>query len=472
MTAFLPAHGTLAGELARAALVAGAFLAIFVLAEIWRRRAAPPVEWTRKFVHVGGGLVCGTFPWLFQWHWTVLGLAALSAGTLGLARAATLLPSVTAVERRSRGELWFPIGVYVLFAVARHQPVFYAIALAVLVLADSAAALIGRTYGRLGYAVGEDRKSLEGSAVFALVTFLAVHLALLLATPTDRLSSVLVAAQIALLVASFEAISPSGNDNLAVPLGTYYLLVKMTPHPAPVIAIQLFAQVALLLLTSAIAWRTRFLTLSGAVAAHLVLYAAFSLGGPAWTLAPLGALAGFLVLDARLGGEHGLPRGGHQVRATWHTSIVAVLLLFADNTFATLLPVHEVLRSGHPLFPLFVGALAGPLAIVTLEMGDAIPGARGRAPIARATLAVLGAGLAVLVPGLAAFGAHVTTETIAAATLVAVLAVALDRLVFRRRPRTPGAVPALRSASRSTFVAALVVLPVHFAWAGLLPWRP
>jgi dolichol kinase len=471
MSALLPPFGTPAGELARAAAVALAFGALFTAAELWRRRFGPPVEWTRKLVHVGGGVVSGTFPWLFASAWTVLALALFAAGTLALGRRAGLLRSVTGVERRSQGELWFPVGVFLLFALARHQPVFFLVALGVLVFADSAAALIGRSYGRLGYSVGEDRKSIEGSVVFLLVTFLAAHLTLLLGTSLDRAVCVLVAAQLALLATCVEAISRHGNDNLVVPLGTYYLLLKMTPHAAPELQLQLLAQLGLLALTGTIAWRTHFLTFSGAVAAHLVLYAAFSLGGPAWTLAPLGALAGFLVLDARHGGEHGVPHGGHQVRSIYHATIVAVLLLFADNSFATLIPLHEALRSGHPLFPLFVGALAAPFAIVALEFGETVPVDRHRPLASRASRAVLGAGLAILAPGLAAFGSHVTTETIVIAALVAAVAVTLH-LLARGQLGPPGdGEGPLRRASLATLIAVLVVLPVHFLWAGIRPWE-
>src|SRR5262249_38505082 len=200
----------------------------------------------------------------------------------------------------------------------------------------------------------------------------------------DRAASLLVAAQIALLVASFEAISMRGNDNVVVPLGTYYLLLKMTPKSAASIGLQLASQVGLLALTSLIAWRTRFLTLSGAIAAHLVLYAAWSLGGPGWTIAPLGALAGYLALTAWRGGAHGVPEGGHQVRAIYYTSIVGVLAIFADNSFATLMPVGTSLRAGHPFQVLCVGAFAAPLAIVAWEMVESTPVARRRPLLVRA----------------------------------------------------------------------------------------
>lgn len=471
MSAWLPPFGSPAGELARLALVLVAFGTLFAAAELWRRRGSPPAEWTRKFVHLGGGAVSATFPWLFAHQWTVLAIALGAVGAFALGRRHDLLRSVTGVERRSRGEVWFPVGVYLLFVVARHTPVFWLIALSALVFSDTAAALIGRAYGRLGYVVGEDRKSLEGSLVFMTVTFLAVHVALLLGTPIERAASVLVAAQIALLVACFEAISTRGNDNLVVPLGTFYLLLKLTPKPASGIALQLAAQLGLLAVAALVAWRTRFLTLNGAVATHLVLYAAWSLGNPGWIFAPLGALAGYLVLDGRYGGAHGVPRGGYQVRAIYYTSIVGVLMLFADNSFATLLPVHERLRFGHPFQPLFTGAFAGPLAVIAWELFETVPGGRRRPAAARAASALGIAALCVLVPGLAVLGPHATVETLTIAGLVPVLSLA-THLALRGRLRL-GEAPLgqLRLAALATLLGSLVALALHFAWTGIAPWE-
>jgi phytol kinase len=469
--AWMPAYGSPAGELVRLAFVLVAFGVLFGAAELWRRHGAPPVEWTRKFVHLGGGVISGTFPWLFAHHWSVLAIALTSLVGFAIGARRQLLSSVTGVERRTRGEMWFPIGVYLLFVVARHEPAYWLIALSTLVFADSAAALLGRAYGRIEFAVGEDRKTLEGSLVFMLVTFLAVHVVLLLGTPIDRAASVLVAAQIALLMASFEAISMRGNDNIVVPLGAYYLLIKMAPASAGDIALQLAAQVALLAITMVVAWRTRFLTLSGAIAAHLVLYAAFSLGGPAWTLVPLGALAGYLALDRRFGGEHGVPHGGHQVRAIYYTSIVGVLTIFADNSFATLLPVHESLRFGHPFQPLFVGAFAAPLAIIAFEMFEAVPVFRGRPLFVRGAGAMGVAVLCVVGPGLAMMGGHATVETITITALATLLGLVSYIALRGRMKLGEPAAARLRLAALATLLGTLAALAVHFEWEGIQPWR-
>ena len=364
MNHLVPAWGTPAGELTRAALVAVMFVGVLMLAEAAKRLLHLPAEWTRKLVHVLGGATSATFPWLFSTHWTVLGLGLASFTMLALGKKLGRLGSVTGVERRSVGELYFPISVYLLFVVARHEPVFYLIALSVLVFSDTAAALLGAVYGQHTYVVASDRKSIEGSAAFMLVTFLCVHVPLLLGTGIDRGASLLIATQLALLVTSFEAISMRGNDNLIVPLATYYLLLKLTGASAAGIAVQLLVQLGLLVGMLLLGWRTRFLTLAGGIAAHMVLYAAFSLGGPLWTTAPLLALAGFLGIRWVSPPDSGAESPLHEVREVFYVSIVSVALLFFDNSFASLAGPGHPLGKGHPFFVPFVGSLAATVAIV------------------------------------------------------------------------------------------------------------
>jgi phytol kinase len=456
---FLPAFGTPAGEVVRAALVALGFVALLGAAEAWKRIAHPPVEWTRKLVHVSGGVVSGTFPWLFATHWTVLLLGASSFSILAIAKRLGWISSVTGVERRSSGELLFPFAVYLLFAIAHGQPVFYLIALSALVFADSAAALLGSAYGRHTFMVGADRKSLEGSAAFLLVTFLAVHLMLLLAAGTEPRASVLIAAQMALLVTAFEAISMRGNDNLIVPLMTYYLLVKLTHNTWQGIAVQLLVQLGLLAAMLVLARRTRFLTLAGAIAAHLTLYAAFSLGGPTWIVAPMLALTGFLWFQgvAPPGPDESGPR--HEVRQVFYVTIVPVLLLFLDNSFASFASGARFGWS-HPFFVPFVASFAATLAIVGFRALR-----RRRLPrMSAAALAALLAWVAVT-PAALWVGPRAGGLALAVSALMCVLAVTLylvGRRLFHPQPAT---VWDLRLQALCVAIAAGAGLPLSIAVA-------
>ena len=429
---YLPAWGTPAGELARAACAGAAFLVILVIAELWQRRFAPPVEWTRKFVHFAGGVVIATFPWAFSTHWSVLGLGVAMLAMFALGRRAGILRSVTGVARPSAGERWYPVGVYLLFVVARHEPVLWLIALSSLVVSDTAAALLGGAYGKHTFFAAHDRKSIEGSAAFFAATFFGVHLTLLLLTPIERGASVLIAFQIALLVTSFEAISLRGNDNLIVPLVTYYLLVKMTPKPAANIGFQLLVQLAILAAMLLVAQRTRVLSWAGALAAHLAIYAAFSLGGPAWSVAPVAALAGFVVLDRRVAADG----GRHQVEAVFWISIVGVALIFLDNTFATMVPRGHPLGVGHPFAVPYVGALAAPATIIAYQYLRLRRSSWSR-PVA-AALAV-GAGWLLVAPASLAAGGITTVRAYAIVGAMCATAIALyiaARRIVRRRSET------------------------------------
>jgi hypothetical protein len=294
---------------------------------------------------------------------------------------------------------------------------------------------------------------------------------LLLATPIDRAACVFVALQIALLATCAEAVSVGGSDNLVVPLGIYYLLLKTTPRPAGAIAVQFVVQVAILVAVLLVARRTRLVTAGGAIAAHLVLYGAFSLGGPMWTAAPVGALVAFIVLDRWHGGTHGVPRGGYEVLTIYYVAVVAVLALFADNSFATLLPLHPRLRSGHPFYPLYVGALAATLAILAHEMRERVTAVRRAPPAMRwARALAIGVG-AVLLPGLAVLGPHATVETIVTTVLVVVVAVAAYAAVNGRVVIGDAARSHLRVQAACVLIAVLLVLPIHFAWTGIAPWN-
>jgi len=468
IAAWLPPFGSVAGEATRAALVLAAFFALVLGAEGWHRRSHPPVEWTRKLVHFGAGLIATSFPWLFASPWTLAVVALLGAVPVVAARRA--LGSVFAVERESLGEIYFPLAVFVLFLIGRERPIFYLVALLTMVVADTLAAVLGQAYGKHQYLVTTQRRSLEGSAVFLLTAFLVVEIPLLLATSVERAACVLVAAQIALLVTSFEAIGTNGSDNLLVPLGAYYLLVKLTGKPVEMIALQLAAQILILIAMLQIARRTHFLTFSGAVAAHLVLYAAFSLGGPAWIVAPALALTAAIVMEHYRVRARGAPSPGHHVTVVFYVSIVAVLMIFADNTFATLVPVAGGLGKGHPFLAPFVGSLAAAIAIVAYLSLEVMPRARHRPAPWRALAGGL-IGFAVVAPiGLwVARGERVMLELLTAG--LSCLAGLLLFLALRRFfPRPSGRGWSLRYLALAVFAATLAVMPLHFHWIGAMDW--
>jgi dolichol kinase len=447
----------LAEESLRAAGVGAVFLVIFAAAELWRRLGSPEPEWTRKLVHFGGGVVSLALPWLVRSHWTVLVLGFLFAAILLVSRRLGMLESVHGVERKSEGGLYFPIAVYLMFLLASHRPVFYLISVLALVVSDALAALVGTTYGRMRFRVERDRRSVEGSAVFFLTTFLAVHLPLLLLTDVDRTLSVLVAMQIALLVTFLEAISLEGNDNLVVPIGTYLLLLKLTPQTPQTIFWQLVAQLAIIAGLYAIVWRSRLLTGAGTIAASLFFYGAWSLGGPEWVVAPAVGVAAF-VLVVRLARtfDH-RPSARYQVLAVFYTGIVAAALFIGNNVLETVLH-HPLWGRGDPLYPLYLGALAANLALLTLVFWVDTPWIRRASPSQLAGSVGLGIG-ALLPVGAWAHASVAPTQAVIAAAVPALAA--LTYLLANRVARVPQQRPwDGRLQSLSVAVAVVALLPL------------
>lgn len=323
-------------ELIKALLVSLVFLAVLGLGELVRRKFPQNPELSRKTVHFLGGLASLPFPFLFRSSWTVL---ALSLGFLLLiawGKTSSRLKAVHEVSRDSGGAFYFPSAIYLTFLLAAGNPVIYIIAILTLTVSDTFAALSGLRYGSLKYEVEGGVKSLEGSLVFFFITFLCVQLPLLLLTGPGRLECVLIALIIALLATGFEAVSLSGSDNLLVPLGVYYLLVKLlplTPH-------SLFNQTLLLLLmiavTALISRWGKIFKISGLIGMTILNYASWSLGGFYWFLPLLIAqliYAGLILSFIRYRGKAELV--SFQIKPLLYTALLPTLLLFAANTFKT-----------------------------------------------------------------------------------------------------------------------------------------
>ena len=195
--------------LAGAALTV-AFLLLIGIAERWRIVASPPAEWTRKLVHAGGGLVSLAIPLVIESHWVVLALSVGMGGLFLISRRMGWLPSLHAVQRRTRGVEYYPVSVYGLFLLTRGRPWLYVSCLLVLALGDATAALVGKRFGRIKYEVDGDKKSVEGSTAFFLVTLVVIAGPLLFwpdpAIP-PAVNCLLAAVLAAALATGFEAIA-------------------------------------------------------------------------------------------------------------------------------------------------------------------------------------------------------------------------------------------------------------------------
>ena len=215
----------------------------------YQRRCRPHPERVRKLMHVGSGCLALPFPWLFHGLDSVVVVA--SVGLLGML-AVRRLPLLNracgsvlgGVERRSLGDLYFPVAIGFVFAMAEGDPVLYTVPILVLTLADTAAALVGICYGCLRFRTPGGLKSVEGCAAFFAVALLCTALPAAAWTSLEPARVLLVAALVAGLLTAVEAVSFAGSDNLTVPAAAYGLLQLALPLGPNALAVPILAMAA------------------------------------------------------------------------------------------------------------------------------------------------------------------------------------------------------------------------------------
>ncbi len=194
-----------------------------------RRSRVADQELLRKLLHMGMGVVTLALPWLFETAWPVVVLAIVFVfGMSGLRVSRSLQRLlggvIHGVDRPSLGEIYFPLGVGLLFLLSGDHRLTFCIPVLILTFADATAALIGARYGVFRFCTPQGEKSLEGSITFFTIAFLSIHVPLLLFSDTGRVETLLIALTVGLQVTLLEAIAWRGLDNLLVPLGGFLWL--------------------------------------------------------------------------------------------------------------------------------------------------------------------------------------------------------------------------------------------------------
>lgn len=210
-------------------LVSASFVALIAGVRILQNSRGTDPEVLRKLLHVGMGLVSLSLPWLFGTPRPVLLLAGLFAAGLLAGRCSECWRRVTGgvlcgITRPSVGDLCFPAGVALVFALAAGHMSHFCIPVLTLTFADAAAAVVGTRFGAHQFGGPGRRKTLEGSAAFCLVAFLCAYVPLLLRPEGGWAWTFLLSISLAVLLTLVEAVSGSGLDNLTVPFAALLLL--------------------------------------------------------------------------------------------------------------------------------------------------------------------------------------------------------------------------------------------------------
>ena len=207
-------------------------LLLSVMAVVHRlaRRFDWSAELQRKTVHVATGVYALCLPLLFADAQPVMILMGVAVAIMLVMRLPVLVRSgpgaaLHGIGRTSYGDLLFAVAIAATFFQAQGEAVLYLLPIAVLTLSDAAAALTGIRYGRQTFTVEATTKSVEGSTIFFLVTWLLAMVALLLLTDVDRPNVVLLGLAVAAFGTLVEADSWRGFDNLFIPVGLQLFLI-------------------------------------------------------------------------------------------------------------------------------------------------------------------------------------------------------------------------------------------------------
>ncbi len=208
-----------------------ALLGVMVVIRHMAKAAGLNAEVQRKLMHVSTGLFALLLPWLFPDRWPVYMLIAATMLVMLILRLPRFSKGLGAtlhgVERTSYGDFLLALSVGLCFLLAGENTLVYILPIAVLTLADAAAALAGTTYGTRRFMVEDGEKSVEGSVVFFVITLLIAIICFLFMSDLPPANTVMLCVTVAAFGTLVEAQSWRGFDNLFLPLG---LLIFLSVH--------------------------------------------------------------------------------------------------------------------------------------------------------------------------------------------------------------------------------------------------
>ncbi|MFQ6676811.1 MAG: DUF92 domain-containing protein [Fidelibacterota bacterium] len=207
------------------------FMAIFLLIGITgfiRSRLKWNPEASRKMVHVIIGLMTTTCPFIFTSNIQPMTLAIIFIVVNAFTLNSNQFKSMHATERTTYGTVYFPFAFLLLVTFWWEKPITLVLSMLVMTISDTVASYTGKHEKLpLKFRLWRDEKSLQGSVVMFLSTFLIIYIGTDFFTwlfgsafylPLDVLIGC--AAFTGLAASIAEAAACKGSDNFSVPLFT------------------------------------------------------------------------------------------------------------------------------------------------------------------------------------------------------------------------------------------------------------
>lgn len=199
-------------------------IAIFVVvvsAEVLWRNKILHSELSRKLVHVLVGTFVATWGFFLTTQ-QILILAVAMFLVVFASRHLGVLKAIHSVNRKTWGELFFPLGIAVC-AVLTSSPWIFMAAMLHVSLADGMAAVVGSNYIKEhGYKIFRQQKTIVGSLIFFIASLFIIMVVTVLAPELQ--GNVIIVMLVPLLATIVENASPYGSDDLLVPVVVVSLL--------------------------------------------------------------------------------------------------------------------------------------------------------------------------------------------------------------------------------------------------------
>ncbi len=211
-------------------VLALAFLVLFGLGELAYHVFQVKGEATRKFIHVGTGLLTLSFPIFFTSVIWVLLLCLSFLLILLLSQRFGFLKSINDIDRKSHGSALYPIVVILIFAfydvyqdtvnacfILGSVTYFY-LPILIMAISDPIAAIVGKSFPWGAYSIRKQQKTVSGSIAFL---FSAVLIGFFFLNMSCWWLVLLIASSSAVV----EGLSKNGFDNFSIPLAVALNLI-------------------------------------------------------------------------------------------------------------------------------------------------------------------------------------------------------------------------------------------------------
>ena len=205
------------------ALVCLLVFSLLLISEYLFKKKIIDAEVSRKFVHMGTGVIVAFTPYFLSWtEIQILSLAFVVV--ILLSSKFRFFRSIHSVKRSTKGELLYAIGICICAFLEPASWIFVA-AILHLAIADALAAIVGIKWGkRTSYQLLSHGKTMLGSLTFFYVSVLIFAGAYFFVEPENLPSTYLLLIVSPAILTIFENISWYGSDNITIPVMVIVLL--------------------------------------------------------------------------------------------------------------------------------------------------------------------------------------------------------------------------------------------------------